>query len=52
MKRYRGDPPDEKERQRTKVRQGQKSATPGTYTGHEANVGATARAIKRNKRSL
>jgi hypothetical protein len=52
MKRYKGDPPGVREREREEVRRLRRGATPGTYTGHEAGVGATAKATKRYKRSL
>lgn len=52
MKRYKGDPPSLRELERAEAKRHQRPATPGTYTGHEAGVGATAKATKRYKRSL
>ena len=52
MKRYKGDSPSQRELEREESKRHRRQVTPGTYTGHEAGVGSTAKATKRNKRSL
>ena len=52
MNRYKGDSPSDREREREEARRHRRAANPGVFTGHEAGVGSTAKATKRNKRSL